>query len=141
MEIIMSKKIQKILTDSCILFTIFVFIIYAAGYCFQQKSVTLALSGTAMLLATCVVLSIFRGVLTYKKLPMVVRILVHYLLVLSSAFLAFAVIGKIVSTSLQSLIMLSVVTLLYSIIALAYAFIESKQNKNAKDEYTSMFKK
>lgn len=137
----MSKKIQKILTDSCILFTIFVFIIYAAGYCFQQRSVTLALSGAAMLLASCAVLCIFRRVLTYKKLPMIVRILVHYILVLGSAFLVFAVIGKIVSTSVQSLIMLSAVTLIYSIFALAYAFIESKQDKNAKDEYTSMFKK
>ena len=99
----MAKKIQKILTDSCILFTIFVFIIYAAGYCFQQRSVTLALSGTAMLLGVCIVLSIFRRVLTYKQLPMIVRILIHYALVLGSAFLGFAVIGKIVSTSVQSL--------------------------------------
>ncbi|MBQ9133341.1 MAG: hypothetical protein IJX64_02280 [Clostridia bacterium] len=137
----MAKKIQKILTDSCILFTIFVFIIYAAGYCFQQKSVTLALSGTAMLLGVCIVLSVFRRVLTYKKLPMIVRILIHYALVLGSAFLGFAVIGKIISTSLQSLIMLSAITLLYSMFALAYAFLESKQDKNAKDEYTSMFRK
>ena len=137
----MLKNIQKILKDSCILFTIFVFILYGIGYCIPEQSVTIAFSGAAMLLGVCIVLCIFRRVLHMTRLPLLTRILLHYLLVLGAAFLGFAVIGRIVSTSLQSLVMLSIVTFLYSIFALVYAFIESKQDKNAKDEYTSMFKK
>ena len=138
---IMQNKIQKILTDSCILFTILLFIVYGIGYCVLGHSVTMAINGATMLFCVCIVLTVFRKVLTWNKLPLALRILSHYLLVLGAAFLSFAVVGKIVSTSLASLVMLSIVTLLYTIFALVYAFIESKRDKNAKDEYTSMFRK
>ena len=137
----MLKNIQKILTDSCILFTILVFIVYGIGYCIPDQSVTIAINGAAMLFGICIVLCIFRKILHVKKVPILVRALIHYLLVLFTAFLAFAVIGKIVSNSLQSLAMLAIVTLLYSVFALVYAYIESKQDNKNQEEYTSMFRK
>ena len=137
----MKKKIQKILTDSCILFAVLIFIVYGIGYCVLGQSVTMAMNGIAMLFAICVALCIFHKVLTYKKWPLPVRILLHYLLVLSAAYLSFAVIGKVVSTSPQSLAMLAIITLLYTVFALVYAFLGSKQKANAQEDYVSMFKK
>lgn len=137
----MRKKIQKFLSDSCILFTLFVFILYTAGFFLIDGSVSLSFGGVLSLLAICAVLSLFRRVLTSKKLPLIWRVLIHYILVLGSAFLAFSIIGKIISTSLQSLVMLSIITFLYSVFALISVVLESKPDSNEKEEYQSMFRK
>jgi len=137
----MVKKIQKFLSACCILFTFLVFALYGLGKLFSDFEVGLNLEKAAMLLGTCAILCLCSCVLFIKKLPMYVRILLHYLLVLGSMFLIFAVIGKIISTSLQSLVMLSAVTLLYSVIALVYALFQTRSGKKTTKKYTPIFKK
>lgn len=136
----MLTKIKKLAFNACALFTFFTFLLYIVGYITVGSSITLTLGGISLLLGLCILLCILNKVLYVNKLSLFIRIILHYLLVLSSSFFLFGVIGKIVSTSLASLFMLAVVTLIYSLIALAFMLTRSSENRN-EQEYTSMFKK
>ena len=137
----MFKKIQNFTSTCCVLFTFLMFVLFGLGKLFSDFEVALNLPKTAMLLGTCALLCLCSGILFIKKLPFGVRIIAHYFLVLGAMYLVFAVIGKFISTSLQSLVMLAFVTLLYSIVSLVYALVRNKFDKKADVQYKSMFKK
>lgn len=137
----MLKKIQKLLTDSCILFTLLVFILYSIGNIFLDSGNPMTLDKLPLLFLTCLLFCLCHRILYVKQLHMVARVLLHYVAVLAAMFVVFAVFTDIISTSLQSLIMLSIITLLYSVIALVYTFWNTRSGKKAKEEYSPMFKK
>lgn len=140
-EVIMFKKIRNFTSSCCVLFTLLVFLLFAIGKLFSEFEVALNLPKTAMLFGTCALLCLCSGILFVKKIPFGIRILMHYFLVLGAMYLVFAVIGKFISSSLQSLVMLAFVTLIYSIIALVYAFLRTKLDTKESTQYKSMFKK
>ena len=139
----MLEKIKKTLTDSCILFTVFVFILYIAGNLLVSNTITITLTTATMLFLCCICLRIFHNVLYAKKIPIALRIIIHYLLVLTAAYIGFALIAKIVTNSLAAIIMLSSVTLVYSVFAVTVVLLFGKKNEteNNKKEYQSIFKK
>ena len=137
----MFKKIQLLLTRSCILFTLLVFILYSIGKLFLHSGNPMALENLPLLFVTCLLLCLCHRILYVKKLHTVVRVLLHYAAVLVAMFAVFAVFTDIISTSLQSLILLSLLTLLYSAVALVYTFWTTRSDKKTNEEYTPMFKK
>ncbi len=134
------KKIRNFLTDTCILFTAFVFILYIAGYILVSNTITITLSAMFALFVSCFLLRVFHTVLHIKKLPFILRILIHYLLVVIAAYIGFVFIAKIVTNSLATFVLLLFVTLLYTAIAVVIALIQNKK-KTVEDtkEYKSMF--
>ncbi len=139
----MKKHLKKFFTDSCIIFTVFVFILYIVGTLTLSNTITLTLKTAALLFVCCLLLRLLHNVLYIKSIPMICRILLHYILVVSAAYIGFAIIAKIISNSLASIVMLSAVTLIYSAFAIALFLISSKQKEkeNEKQEYQSIFKK
>lgn len=137
----MIERIKKLLTDSCILFTVFVFILYIVGNVLVSKTITITLGTAALLFVCCIMLCLFHGILYVKKIHIALRIILHYLLVLAAAYLGFAIIGKIVSNSLETLVMLSLVTFIYSVLALILFIVSDKKKEEQKGTYTSIFKK
>ena len=137
----MKNKFRKILIRSCILFTIFVFIIYVTAALLLTDTVTLTLIGAAELYATCLVLAVLQEILLWRKLSVPLRLLIHYLLVLGAAYLAFAVIAKVNMTSLASFVFFAALTLIYSVCALLVVLIGEKRAHKESKEYTPMFKK
>lgn len=136
------NKLKRFLTDSCILFTIFVFILYIAGHALVSTSITITLKTATGLYLCCMFLRVFHNVLHLKKMPMVLRVLIHYLLVVAAAYIGFALIAKIVSNSLQTFIMFAVVTAIYCTITAVIMLItsKSKEKSNEQKEYKSILK-
>lgn len=139
----MIEKIKKTLADSCILFTAFVFILYIAGNLLVSNTITITLATATCLFICCIVLRVFHNILYVKRLHIATRIIIHYLLVLVAAYIGFAFIAKIITNSLASIIMLSTVTLVYSVFAVAIVMTwgKKKEEKNKQKEYLSIFKK
>lgn len=136
----MFGTVKKILREACVMFTLLTFILYCIGYIIVSKTITLNLGSIAILFVMCLVLCLFKRILYIKNIPLFYKAVIHYVIVLGSAFLLFSVIGKVVTTSLASLIMLSVITLIYTIATIIILLISSK-NENATGEYTSIFNK
>lgn len=136
----MFNKIKTIFNDACILFTLLTFILYCAAFIAVKEAVAFSIVGVFALFGLSLILSIIRQVLYIKSFSLPLRILIHYLLVLICSFLLFAVIGKVVTTSLASLVLLAIVTLVYSILSLVFVLLGNNP-KEHNETYTSMFKK
>ncbi len=134
-------KLKKFFTDSCILFTLFVFILYIAGHIFVSTSITITLKTAALLFLCCMVLRVLHAVLYINKIPKFARIFLHYLLVLAAAYISFALIAKIVSNSLATFVLLSAVTAVYCVFTVTITALsqKSQEKKNQDSEYKSIF--
>ena len=137
---IMFDKIKKYLTEVCILFTLLIFLLYLVGTALIISTITINLASICVLFGLSLLLTLLNRILFIKKIGLALRMLIHYFSVLASSFVLFGVIGKVLSTSLATLFMLSIVTLVYSVFAVLIITLGSK-NKNVKEEYTSMFNK
>ena len=95
----MIKKIKKILTESCILFTVFVFIVLTVNSLFSSPNdgvVTgISLEASALLFICAVLLRLYHGVLYAEKLPMVLRVIINYVLVVATGFANKAVVWDV----------------------------------------------
>ena len=146
----MLKKIKKILTDSCILFTVFVFILLTVNAAFSSPSdgivSGLSLETCALLFICGVLLRIYHGVLYVEKIPMALRVIINYLLVVGTGFGAIKLISSVTNrqqNSLSLFIILSVFALIYSAVIVIGLIIKKKmaEKKNEKKEYKSIVNK
>lgn len=135
------KNIQKILTDTCILFTVLAFLLYGVGKLVVEYTVGLSFENAALLFVTSLMLMLCSRIFLLQRLHIAVRILLHYLAVLGASFLLFAVIGGIVSTSLATLVLLGCISIVYSALALGYALWKTRAPREAPPAYRSQFKK
>ncbi|MBE6679431.1 MAG: hypothetical protein E7598_02795 [Ruminococcaceae bacterium] len=135
------NKLKKFLTDSCILFTVFVFILYIAGHAIISTSITITLKTAAILFLCCLLLRVLHNVLYIKKIPVALRILAHYLLIICAAYIGFALIAKIVTNSLATFVLLSAITAIYCGVSAIIMAIGNKQKEGEKQkkEYKSIF--
>lgn len=141
------KKIKKILSDSCILFTVFVFILLATFALLfdEQEGVVSGLPfSTALLIFICsVLLRVFHNILNVKKIHLAWRVIIHYILVVGTSFAAVLLINKLANNTtkaLSSFIILTVLTLVYSGIIVISILIQNKraEKKKEKKEYKSI---
>lgn len=141
------KKIKKILSDSCILFTVFVFILLATFALLfdEQEGVVSGLPfSTALLIFICsVLLRVFHNILNVKKIHLAWRVIIHYILVVGTSFAAVLLINKLANNTtkaLSSFIILTVLTLVYSGIIVISILIKNKraEKKKEKKEYKSI---
>lgn len=144
----MIKKIKKILTESCILFTVFVFIVLTVNSLFSSPNdgvVTgISLEASALLFICAVLLRLYHGVLYAEKLPMVLRVIINYVLVVATGFGAIKLISTVTNrqqNSLSLFIILSVFALLYCAAVIILAVKRKRdEKKNQSKEYKSIVK-
>ncbi len=148
----MLAKIKKILSDSCILFTAFVFILMTAYSLINQSSPNAAMGisfGTSLILfAAAFCMRIFHTVLNVESIKMPVRFILHYVLIIGTALGSLWLIRELsnanhISSSLAFFVILSFFTVIYLLFCLIFFIFKNiKQNKlNSKKEYSSIIKK
>ena len=151
-DTLMLEKIKKLLSASCILFTVFVFIlltIYSLIYTPSEGIVSgLSLETCLLLFACSVLMRVFHGVLNIEKLPFYARVILHYLLVVGTAFGSLMLIREATGAAngqspITAFIILSLFSLIYIGFSVIYILIRNKklQKENAKKDYSSIVKK
>lgn len=138
----MLQKIKHALTLACILFTAAVFLLYAAGLALVGATIMFTLEALVLLFALCVLIALCSRILHIESLSIPIRILIHYVLILASAFSVFAFIGGFVQSAASALIAFVCVTLVYAVFAVIFAALEQKKRRSAQDQksYQSIFK-
>ncbi|MBQ6893361.1 MAG: hypothetical protein IJN48_04070 [Clostridia bacterium] len=147
----MLEKIKKTFTDSCILYTIFVFIlliVYSLLSTPDDGIVRgLSLETSALIFACAVLLRTFHNILYIEKLHFVTRIVINYILVVGSTFGALILIREATNAVGQkpivSFAILSVLSLAYIGIMVLWFLLrkKSEEKNNEKKEYHSIVKK
>ncbi len=138
----MLHKIRHTLAAACILFTSFVFLLYAAGLVFVGSTITFTLEGLLLLFALCILIALSNSILHAQSLALPIRMLLHYMFILASVFLIFIWIGDFIQNAVGALIAFVLITLLYAVFAVPFVFFERKKRRNAQNQksYQSIFK-
>ena len=123
----MLQKIKHALTLACILFTAAVFLLYAVGLALVGATIMFTLEALVLLFALCVLIALCSRILHIESLSIPIRILIHYVLILASAFSVFAFIGGFVQSAASALIAFVCVTLVYAVFAVIFAALEQKK--------------
>lgn len=139
---LMLHKIKHTLAAACILFTSFVFLLYAAGLIFVGSTITFTLEGLLLLFALCILIALSNYILHAQSLSLPIRMLLHYMFILASAFLIFIWIGGFIQNAAGALIAFVLITLLYAAFAVSFVFFERKKRRSAQNQksYQSIFK-
>ena len=139
---LMLHKIRHTLAAACILFTSFVFLLYAAGLVFVGSTITFTLEGLLLLFALCILIALSNSILHAQSLALPIRMLLHYMFILASVFLIFIWIGDFIQNAVGALIAFVLITLLYAVFAVPFDFFERKKRRNAQNQksYQSIFK-
>ncbi len=148
----MLEKIKKTLTDSCILFTVFVFIllsVYSLIYTPNTGIVSgLSLETCILLFACSVLMRVFHSVLYIEKIHLAARVVIHYLLVVGTAFGSLLLIRKATGASqgqspITAFVILSVFSLIYIGVCVIFLLLKKKKldKENSRKEYSSIVKK
>lgn len=139
---LMLHKIKHTLATACILFTSFVFLLYAAGLIFVGSTITFTLEGLLLLFALCILIALSNYILHAQSLSLPIRMLLHYMFILASAFLIFIWIGGCIQNAAGALIAFVLITLLYAAFAVSFVFFERKKRRSAQNQksYQSIFK-
>lgn len=133
------KRATAFFTSACVIFTLLTLGLYIAEA--ALGSGMLALGRQLLLLLACLLFTVANRILTAERLPLGVRILLHYLAVVLIFFSVLGVIGQAVTRALQLLVLLVCITVLYLLFAAVYLSIRrrAKQEKENEKEYKSIF--
>lgn len=133
------KKATAFLTSACVIFTVLTIGLYIAEAALGGGM--LALGRQLLLLLACLLFTAANRILTADRLPLGVRMLLHYLAVALIFFSVLGVIGQAVTRALQLLVLLVCITALYLLFAVVYLLLSrrAKQRKESEKEYKSMF--
>ena len=148
----MFNKTKKILSDSCIIFTIFVIVllcVYSAISNPDDGIVSgLSLETSLIVFISSILLRTFFEILFLENFSFISRIIFHYILTTATSFGALTLIREVTNTSLKqspvaAFIILSVLSLIY-ILACAIFIIfnhRRKERSKEKNSYSSIVKK
>ncbi|MBQ8837043.1 MAG: hypothetical protein IJ002_06015 [Clostridia bacterium] len=139
--------LKKILTDSCILFTVFVFILLSVNCLFvpADEGIVSGLSfeTSLLLFISAVLLRIYYGVLSVKTIPLPLRVIINYVLVVGTGYGVIKLINTATNrqqNSLSLFVILAALALIYSAVIIIVFAIKGKKNekKNEEKEYKSI---
>ena len=83
------KKFLNILKQTCIFFTLIVILFYLISNSMISSTLVLEMSGVFMLLIFSFVFALCNLIFDIKKLPIVIRALIHYLIIIGIILFAF----------------------------------------------------
>lgn len=133
------KKVTAYLTSACVIFTLLTIGLHLAE--FALGGGIAALSRQLLLLVACLLFAASNALLGLERLPIGVRLLLHYLAVGVVFFAVLGIVGRTVTKSLQAFILLVCITVLYLIFAVIFLLLRRRKRARAANdtEYKSMF--
>ena len=138
------KKIKKLFCDTCVIFSLVVFITLAlwAGIAADKVVSTGMLFGRAFsALAFAFIIACLNGILWVRRLRLPLRLLIHFAGSMLSFYIFFLKAGSYTEKSSGALIILLLVALLYIITALTAILIRhfNTRKKNDDSSYEKQF--
>ena len=133
------KKGLSYFTAGCVIFTLLTITLHIAEFALGGGFA--ALSRQLLLLLACILFAVANRILGIRRLPLGVRMLLHYIAIAVIFFAVLGIVGRTVTKSLQVLILLVSITVLYLIFAVFYLLRrrKAKAAQESQNEYKSMF--
>ena len=133
------KKAISYLTSACVIFTLLTIGLHIAEFALGGGIV--ALSKQLLLLLACLLFAASNRILGAERLPIGVRMFLHYVAIGVVFFAVLGIVGRTVTKSLQVFILLVCITVLYLLFAVFYLLLRrrKKAKQESQNEYTSMF--
>lgn len=133
------KKAISYLTSACVIFTLLTIGLHIAE--FALGGGIAALSKQLLLLLACLLFAASNRILGAERLPIGVRMLLHYAAIGIVFFAVLGIVGRTVTKSLQVFILLVCITVLYLLFAVFYLLLRrrKKAKQESQNEYKSMF--
>ena len=133
------KKAISYLTSACVIFTLLTIGLHIAE--FALGGGIAALSKQLLLLLACLLFAASNRILGVERLPIGVRMLLHYAAIDIVFFAVLGIVGRTVTKSLQVFILLVCITVLYLLFAVFYLLLRrrKKVKQESQNEYKSMF--
>lgn len=137
------KQILNILKQTCIFFTLIIVLFYLISNSMISSTLVLEMSGMFMILLFSFILSLCNLIFGIKKLPIVIRALIHYLIIAGIILFAFFYFTPESSSFGVSMVIAAFIAVIYAIstaIVLAVS-IRIKTVKSNEEEYKPQFEK
>ena len=133
------KKAISYLTSACVIFTLLTIGLQIAEFALGGGIV--ALSKQLLLLLACLLFAASNRILGAERLPIGVRMFLHYVAIGVVFFAVLGIVGRTVTKSLQVFILLVCITVLYLLFAVFYLLLRrrKKAKQESQNEYKSMF--
>mgnify|MGYP004479022909 FL=1 len=133
------KKAISYLTSACVIFTLLTIGLHIAEFALGGGIV--ALSKQLLLLLACLLFAASNRILGAERLPIGVRMFLHYAAIGIVFFAVLGIVGRTVTKSLQVFILLVCITVLYLLFAVFYLLLRrrKKAKQESQNEYKSMF--
>lgn len=133
------KKATSYLTSACVIFTLLTIGLHIAEFALGGGIV--ALSKQLLLLLACLLFAASNRILGAERLPIGVRMFLHYVAIGVVFFAVLGIVGRTVTKSLQVFILLVCITVLYLLFAVFYLLLRrrKKAKQESQNEYKSMF--
>ncbi|MBD8960514.1 MAG: DUF3021 family protein [Clostridiales bacterium] len=133
------KKAISYLTSACVIFTLLTIGLHIAEFALGGGIV--ALSKQLLLLLACLLFAASNRILGAERLPIGVRMFLHYVAIGVVFFAVLGIVGRTVTKSLQVFILLVCITVLYLLFAVFYLLLRrrKKAKQESQNEYKSMF--
>lgn len=133
------KKAISYLTSACVIFTLLTIGLHIAEFALGGGIV--ALSKQLLLLLACLLFAASNRILGAERLPIGVRMFLHYVAIGVVFFAVLGIVGRTVTKSLQVFILLVCITVLYLLFAVFYLLLRrrKKTKQESQNEYKSMF--
>lgn len=133
------KKATSYLTSACVIFTLLTIGLHIAEFALGGGIV--ALSKQLLLLLACLLFAASNRILGAERLPIGVRMFLHYVAIGVVFFAVLGIVGRTVTKSLQVFILLVCITVLYLLFAVFYLLLRrrKKAKQESQNEYKNMF--
>lgn len=133
------KKAISYLSSACVIFTLLTIGLHIAEFALGGGIV--ALSKQLLLLLACLLFAASNRILGAERLPIGVRMFLHYVAIGVVFFAVLGIVGRTVTKSLQVFILLVCITVLYLLFAVFYLLLRrrKKAKQESQNEYKSMF--
>lgn len=138
------RKILDVIKNGCVIFTIITVLAYIAGVLFSKEETLFVpkFGQIIIFLIFSIFLAAANLLLKSPKCHVALKLTLHFFATLAIYFVAVVIGGGYIKSGAQTLITLSLFSVLYLIFAIIYAISSSAKNKkkNKKEEYESVFK-
>ena len=123
------KKAISYLTSACVIFTLLTIGLHIAEFALGGGIV--ALSKQLLLLLACLLFAASNRILGAERLPIGVRMFLHYVAIGVVFFAVLGIVGRTVTKSLQVFILLVCITVLYLLFAVFYLLLRRRKRSQA----------
>ena len=134
------KKFLRILNQTCIFFTVIIVAFYILSTSISTTLV-LEISALFLLLLFAFILALCNLILRVKKIPAVVRALMHYLIVISIVLFAFFHFSSETSSFSGAIVIAAAIAIIYAIVTAIAIFISTKikEAHSENEDYKPQF--